>query len=323
MPPPTVVSCVEPLPCACPWQVLPICLDALAMRSSSRSMCAPTHTRRVLGTSTNLSRRRRVWAKVAASQSSRWTWVVACVARGSIYSQAGCRLKIVSRAVLPTRLRHDVPTIICIPTERMCRLGPSTAPTIALSQIIGESRRLANASGWKGGVCVVCCGLVPHFKRLCVLCGSDSNSQFAVKPRATAGTRGRWRWGRWRWPVGSQAFHSCVFIVPTIVEPPPGKAAGTQVRFRAGAADVVHPNLPASLPKPGVTAMNDRTCKPELAADDLCVVQTPLIVAHGAPLPVVVDLDPTVACSCGVLAVAWLSIHQPNRGWGCGWGRAR
>ena len=183
MPPPTVVSCVEPLPCACPWQVLPICLDALAMRSSRRSMSAPTHTRRVLGTSTNLSRRRRVWAKVAASQSSRWTWVVACVARGSIYSQAGCRLKIVSRAVLPTRLRHDVPTIICIPTERMCRLGPSTAPTIALSQIIGESRRLANASGWKGGVCAVCCGLVPHFKRLCVLCGSDSNSQFAVKPR--------------------------------------------------------------------------------------------------------------------------------------------
>jgi len=62
-------------------------------------------------------------------------------------------------------------------------------------------------------------------------------------------------------------------------------------RLRSVALDVVEQNVAAACID---DVMRIATHQPDLSAEDLRLFIVEMVIAHGAPLPVVVDFDPSV-----------------------------
>lgn len=97
--------------------------------------------------------------------------------------------------------------------------------------------------------------------------------------------------------VGVEADHSGVLTVPAVVAVEPEVAAARtreQIGLVPGAQHVVQSNRPGALAKRRgpLGGVRSDAAEAELAADDPGVIDSPVVVAHGAPGPVGVDLNP-------------------------------
>ena len=83
----------------------------------------------------------------------------------------------------------------------------------------------------------------------------------------------------------------------TIVLPPTKVRAAQERCFLSTAAHIIHPNQPRASAEESVALCNTPS-QTKLAADDLCILVAPIIVAHSAPCPIVKHLNSAlVACS--------------------------